>query len=289
MKVLAFGEILWDIIEDSAHIGGAPLNFAAHSVKSGAQGRIISCLGSDDIGLEAKVIVAGLGVGTDHIGFDSVHPTGTVQVFLSEGQPDYLIVENVAYDFITQDLIPDSTAEYDIFYFGTLVQRSETTRQTLYKLLDSSSFAFKFYDVNLRKNCYSTETIKKSFEYANVIKLNDEEVAEVSKLVFNQDLEMIGFVQACYNRYHPEIILITAGADGCYVFWHDELHHIEGEKVIVKDAIGAGDAFSATFMYNYFHSRDAVLAASVANKIGGYVASQEGAIPDYPENLKKIL
>ena len=289
MKVLAFGEILWDIIEGSSHIGGAPLNFAAHSVKSGAKGSIISCLGSDDLGLEAKRIVAGLGVGTDHIGIDSDHPTGTVEVFLSEGQPDYLIVENVAYDFITKDLIPDSAAEFDIFYFGTVVQRSETTQQTLYKLLDTRSCALRFYDVNLRKSCYSAETIKKSFEYANVIKLNDEEVAEVSKLVFNQELEMNDFVRNCHKRYQPEIVLITAGEDGCYVFWHDELHHIEGEKVIVKDAIGAGDAFSAAFMYNYFHSHDAVLAASVANKIGAYVASQEGAIPDYPEDFKKIL
>ena len=28
--VVAFGEVLWDIIDGMPHIGGAPLNFAAH-------------------------------------------------------------------------------------------------------------------------------------------------------------------------------------------------------------------------------------------------------------------
>jgi fructokinase len=31
MKVLAFGEILWDIIEKEEHLGGAPFNFIAHT------------------------------------------------------------------------------------------------------------------------------------------------------------------------------------------------------------------------------------------------------------------
>ena len=289
MNVLAFGEILWDIIDDKPHIGGAPLNFAAHIVKSGAHSSIISRVGNDEFGIEAREVVKGLGVAVENIGLDSDHPTGTVDVYLSKGQPDYHIVENVAFDFIIQDQIPDNCADFDIFYFGTLVQRSAISRSTLYQLLETSSFTYRFYDVNLRKNCFNAETVRKSFEFANIIKLNDEEVAMVSKLVFNQELSIIDFVQFCQQQYQPEIILITAGADGCYVFWQGELLHIKGEVVVVKDAIGAGDAFSATFMYNYFHSHDAILAATVANKIGGFVASQQGAIPDYPEALKRLL
>ena len=289
MRVLAFGEILWDIIDGSDHLGGAPLNFAAHSVKSGATSFIISKLGADDFGLEAKAKTSDLGVRTDYIAMDAVHPTGTVEVFLKSGQPDYLINEQVAYDFIETDIDELPLTEFDVFYFGTLAQRTETTRKTLYQILENGNINYRFYDVNLRKNCFSVDNIKRSFQYANIIKLNDEEVPEVSKMLFDGYTSMLDFAKACNDQYKPEVILITAGADGCYIFWKGELQHVKGEQIVVKDAIGAGDAFSAAFMYKYFQTGDAMLAASVANKVGSYVASQEGAIPDYPNDLKQLL
>ena len=30
MKLLSFGEVLWDVYPEDRFIGGAPLNFAAH-------------------------------------------------------------------------------------------------------------------------------------------------------------------------------------------------------------------------------------------------------------------
>lgn len=35
LDVVAFGEILWDVIDGTAHIGGAPFNVAAHAVRCG--------------------------------------------------------------------------------------------------------------------------------------------------------------------------------------------------------------------------------------------------------------
>jgi len=50
MNVLSFGEILWDKIEDVYHLGGAPLNFAAHFVKCGGSAAIFSAVGNDRLG-----------------------------------------------------------------------------------------------------------------------------------------------------------------------------------------------------------------------------------------------
>ena len=33
MKILSFGEIIWDIYSDKKCIGGAPFNFAAHCAR----------------------------------------------------------------------------------------------------------------------------------------------------------------------------------------------------------------------------------------------------------------
>ena len=37
MKIIAFGEILWDVFGDEKTIGGAPFNFAAHIARLGAE------------------------------------------------------------------------------------------------------------------------------------------------------------------------------------------------------------------------------------------------------------
>ena len=57
----------------------------------------------------------------------------------------------------------------------------------------------------------------------------------------------------------------------------------------MKDAIGAGDSFSAAFMYRYFRTGDAYHSAIIANKVGAFVASQQGAIPEYSMELKALL
>ena len=52
-KILAFGEIIWDIFPDKKCIGGAPFNFLAHSVKQGATAYLVSAVGKDEIGKDA--------------------------------------------------------------------------------------------------------------------------------------------------------------------------------------------------------------------------------------------
>ena len=49
-NLLSFGEILWDVFEEEKHIGGAPLNFAAHFSKQGGKAYMLSAVGKDELG-----------------------------------------------------------------------------------------------------------------------------------------------------------------------------------------------------------------------------------------------
>jgi len=291
MKVLSFGEILWDIIEGKAHLGGAPLNFAAHSAQCGGESYMISRLGSDDLGKVALEKLEEVRVDHTLVQTDDLYPTGTVDVFLEDGQPSYTIHPHVAYDFIDFQQLPDAfhSTEYDIFYFGTLAQRERKSRDTLYKIQEEKSFQSRFYDVNFRKDCYSKETVLKSLNNSDVLKLNDEEVEVISEYMYGRILSIDDFVKACYDSYGHKVIIVTAGGEGCYVYTDQEMHKVEGRTVTVADAVGAGDSFSAAFMYKYFHSGDPIQSAFVGNQIGGFVASQHGAIPPYPDEIRELL
>ncbi len=292
MRVLAFGEILWDIIDTIPHLGGAPFNFAAHSVQCGNEAFIISRLGNDSLGKRAFDQCKLHGVKTDFIQWDDQYPTGTVDVRLNNGQPDYTITKNVAYDFIASDTMLSQlqSTVFDVFYFGSLIQRSDVSAKSLHAILNSHRFRNVFYDVNLRKEGYSEKIIVDSISIATVFKLNHEEVPILSATLFNTLLDNEKFCSALTQRYHQlEVIIITAADKGCYVYFKEKLSHTPCDAVKVADAVGAGDAFSAAFMYGFINTHDPIASAKLANLIGGFVASERGAIPTYSPEIRTML
>jgi len=291
MKVLAFGEVLWDIINDNAHLGGAPLNFAAHTVQCGGEAAILSRVGSDRFGNEARGRIEKLSVNTSLLQMDNEKPTGTVPVTLENGQPDYHITPDVAYDFIDFENARQELDKigFEVLYYGTLAQRCQSG-EALKRILSNYEFKLKFYDINLRKDCYNEQIIRFSLEHANVAKLNEDEVTEIGQMLFGKELSQADFVLQLQKSFpNLEHVVLTAGGDGCYVFADHVLHHIQSEPIQVVDAIGAGDSFSAAFMYTFFKTGDILKSARIGNKVGGFVASSSGAIPEYSKEIKTIL
>lgn len=277
MKALSFGEILWDVIGDIEHLGGASFNLAAHLSRLGNETAIVSAVGVDARGDKIKAEIKRLGVNDEYMQTNEF-PTGYVQVELDKlGKPTYTIHENVAYDNISQI---NSNEDFDCFCFGTLAQRNQGSRDSLYQFLENSKIKHVFYDVNLRQNYYSRDLIEKSLQFATIVKLNDEEVIELSKLLFQENLSEDDFAKKIIEKFDLEIVIVTRGGDGCAVYSSGEKVEVPGIKIVIKDTVGAGDAFSAGFLHRYFQTNDLKLSAQFANELGAYVASRAGAIPE---------
>jgi len=292
MRALAFGEILWDIIEGKPHLGGAPLNFIAHMAQYGVRPYIISRVGNDAFGEIALDQATKYGVDTTFVQRDEIHETGTVEVTLYNGQPDYVIKKEVAYDFIEFNELEArlGSMDFDLFYFGSLAQRSPVSADTLKTILTTHKFKHIFYDVNLRKDGYTKMIIMSSLRFCDILKLNVDEVSEISEILF-EDLffSLRQFCDIIAEVYAIKIIVITAAEKGCYVFEQNNFVHLPVHKIDLQDAVGAGDAFSASFMYEYLKHGDVIQAATKANQIGAFVASQKGPIPLYTSDVLEIL
>ncbi|WP_017730597.1 carbohydrate kinase family protein [Nafulsella turpanensis] len=291
MRVLSFGEILFDIIEGENYLGGAPLNFAAHLAQLGVESYIFSRVGDDELGKAALEQIRKIRIKTDFIQKDNQHPTGTVPVEFKDGQPDYTITKNVAYDYINfraskQAIDPMS---FDVLYFGTLAQRNLESESALKQLLQRKAFKHIFYDINLRKDCFTAEIIKQSLRACTIFKLNDEEVRVVSALLYQQELSLEEFVKQASKDNNIELILITAGAEGCYIYEKQTLKFVKGYPANVVDTVGAGDSFSAAFVHHYLREKNALQAADVSNRLGAFVASSRGPLPTYSSEIKRIL
>lgn len=78
--------------------GGAPVNFAYHASQNGAESYAISAVGNDELGAELLNDAHKAGINT--LVQTNEYPTGTVAVALTNGIPEYTIVQNVAWDHI---------------------------------------------------------------------------------------------------------------------------------------------------------------------------------------------
>jgi len=293
MKALSFGEVLWDVIDNVEHLGGAPFNLAAHLAQLGCESYAITRIGDDKRGRKISEEAARLGLKNDFIQIDPSHPTSWVDVELTgEGVPSYIIHENVAWDFIraTEEMMEKLRGRhFDVFCFGTLSQRSSASRQSLYRLLDVQCARNVFCDINLRQDYYSHEIISKSLDYANIVKLNDEEVEQLSLMLFRRNLLDYDFAGLLQARYDVETVCITRGANGSTIYHPKGVEETPGIEVEVADTVGAGDAYGAGFLKKFCEGAPMSEGASFANQIGAFVASQSGAIPPYNDEIRNSI
>ena len=266
--VVSFGEILFDVIEGEPHLGGAPLNLAVQLKRQGADASIISSVGSDRLGDAVFAALDQYGMSTAYV-HRSDHPTGTVTVTLDAAKiPCYEFLNDCAYDHIETDY----HGTPDLFCYGTLSQRSEVSRSTLHRLWESLETTF-FYDVNLRQNFYSKELIRDSLLHADLVKINDEEFRVLSNL-----FDLPSDPAAMTERFGLEVLILTLGPDGCQVCSKGGMVSSPAVPVKVVSTVGAGDAFSAAFLYHYLNGDDLRVCADAGNALAAKVAGQAGAI-----------
>ena len=281
MKVLCFGEILWDLFETEKKIGGAPLNFAAHLVKNGISAAIASAVGQDELGKEALDIVRGLGVETTYIS-KVERETGVCLVTLKDGTPDYNIKAGTAMDFIP-DIKPGE--KFSALYFGTLAQRSAVSRKALAKLLENE-FDEVFVDINIRQHYYDREVLLRSIGAATIVKFSREEIGVLKECGICEKTAYGDICRdLCAQNKKLKTVIITLDKDGAYVYDGEKEYYSEKPQCNVVSTVGAGDSFSATFLASRLKGEEIPTALTKASKVSSFVVSCLGAVPDYPENL----
>ncbi len=284
--VVGIGEALWDCLPTGRQIGGAPANFAYHASQLGCDGYAVSAIGNDELGNEIVDIFSNRNL--KHILNRVDYPTGTVQVTLDDkGIPSYVIEQNVAWDNIPSSKELDELAAHtDCLCFGSLAQRNATSRETIKRFISMMpENSLKVFDINLRQNFYSQEIIEESLKLCNVLKINDEEVVIVSKMLgIEGDLAECG--RKILEKYNLKIVVLTCGANGSYTITPEQTLFVETPKVTIADTVGAGDSFTATFCASLLNGIDIPTAHKRAVDVSAYVCTQSGAMPVLPESLK---
>jgi len=239
----------------------------------------VTRLGRDEFGNTAAERLAALGMDLSLVQGDDRRPTGTVPVTLDgKGVPDFRILPDVAYDYIAPSAtLLGEAAQADCICFGTLVQRSPVSRTTLYRVLEAAPRALKVLDLNLRRGCYSRETLMASLESADLLKLNDGEVLELARSFGLKAGSPQEAARDCRATWDLDACVVTLGERGAYGVTAAEEVSVEGRKVEVVDTIGAGDAFTAAFVVSWLRGSPLRDCCYFGNALGALVSGTKGA------------
>lgn len=285
--IVGLGEALWDMLPDGKKLGGAPANFAYHAGQFGLNTIAISALGEDKLADETIEAIESNGL--KYMMPRVPYPTGTVQVILDEkGIPTYDIKENVAWDNIPftkeiEDIAKNSRA----VCFGSLAQRNIVSRTTIQKFLSCTpDDCMKIFDINLRQEFYTKEVIEESMRLCNVLKINDEELVIVSRMFALKGLDEAEKCKELVATYNLDILVLTCGTNGSYVFTPEGMSFQDTPKVEVADTVGAGDSFTGSFCAAILNGLPVKEAHKKAVKVSAFVCTQNGAMPVLPEELK---
>ena len=298
--LVGIGEILWDITPDGKTLGGAPANFAYHAgaisrlIGADLQGLVVSAIGNDPLADETLAELKPIQLET-HLSVVE-HDTGRVNVCFDEkGEPQYEIVEDVAWDHIPYNGLAHIASHTRAVCFGTLAQRSPKSRETIRRFLQAvPADCMKIYDINLRNPFYNTRIIKKSLELCNTLKINQDEAIYLSRLlrigklteikIPGANTELKEFVAQLIQHYTLKMVVVTCGRDGSFVFTQDgKVSFRRTPKVEQVSAVGAGDSFTGTLCACLAAGWSVRKAHKTAVEVSAYVVTQPGAMPDMAE------
>jgi len=287
-QIVAIGEVLWDLLPKGKQLGGAPANFTYQCRSLGADARLVTRVGDDALGREVLERFRLLGLPTETVQIDPELPTGTVDVALADdGQPRFTIREHVAWDRIMADEDSLATAaRAEAACFGSLSQRSEPARRAIRSLVSATHpRALRLFDVNLRPPFVDREVIADSLTLANALKLNDQELPELTAM-FGLSENVREAMAELAGRFGLVLVALTRGARGGLLLADGAWSDHPGLPITVSDTIGAGDAFTAALVVGHLAGRSLDEINRHANEVAAFVCSQPGGTPTLPAALK---
>jgi len=282
------GELLFDCAVDQEETaGGAPANVAFHAARLGFASNLVSRTADDARGERLREWLEQAGVGKEAVASGAPAPTGIVQVSAGANGPVYDICAPAAWDFLEAGPLAMAAAERSrVLVCGTLAQRHPVARRAVRRLAGAArtSGAAVLVDLNLRAPCFDEEVVLWSLRNADVLKLTVDELATVSAMLGargDREELFLGLVR----EFGCSRAVLTAGAEGAWFYEEGLTWHQPSVAVTAIDTVGCGDAVTAVVAAALVSGRSLREAAPCCMEVAGFVATQPGATPPWPDDL----
>jgi len=144
--------------------------------------------------------------------------------------------------------------------------------------------------MNLRPGQWDIALVRSLCARRSILTLNEHEVDALAAAQNKQpDIQLKSFAKQLSDAFDIPTICITLGTHGCLVYDQGTAIRVPGLTIQTKDTVGAGDAFTAAFLYGYHCGLPSLETARLANTVGAIVASRDGATPPWTMEELQIM
>jgi len=276
MSVTVFGDAFVDVIVPASNICpgetyyrksmlvcGGTANVALQIGKLGGKVNFIGKVGDDVFGRFFKNTLEKYNV-FDLTCTDNAGPTGTCVSLCFDNNERTLIANRGVNDCFTLDDLHQHSAtinESEVFYFSGYSLQSKTLKGDIIDFVSDLQRQCKVFLNPGAPNIIDKPFISLVTDRADCLILNYD---EAKRLTFKDNLNSI-------TKDLMDIVplsVITLGSDGCIISSQDDgCTHAKTKKLIVPDTTGAGDSFSAGFIFGRICGMNNVEAAMFGNNV----------------------
>ncbi len=305
-SITALGEILIDFTAYQSNEknklfqqnpGGAPANVLVAATKLGSTTAFIGKAGADMHGRFLKSTLVSENVNVDGFLLDKDFFTTLAFVDINEfKERSFSFARKPGADTQLKynELSVNTIKESKLLHVGSLSLTDEPVRSTTHYAIDvaRSNDVLVSYDPNYRASLWESEEKAKYHMRsitADIMKLSDEETLLLTDVHDYQEAAEYLLEKGV------KIVVVTLGANGCYVANKDGGVHVEGFKSKAVDTTGAGDAFWGAFLHKVTENKgiqssldELVEYAKFANATASLCVEGFGAIPSMP-TMKDVL
>lgn len=288
-KLLTIGEALIDMIPSNTgriidvnnftpKVGGAPLNVCGAYTKLGGSSNIITMLGKDPFGDKIVNELIGFGINTDYVKRTNAANTSLAFVALDENaNREFSFYRNMGADMLMSEDDVDKNWFMDAYalHFCSVSLGNFPMRKAYNKAIKyaKENGLIVSFDPNVRlplfdDHEYLKNVIHEYIQYADILKISDEEV----EFIFgNKDIEEN--LDYIFDQ-GVKLLVFTSGKDGAVAYTKNVVANSKGIKVNAVDTTGAGDGFIGCLLYQ--------MAKENVDLEQINILTEEGAIARYP-------
>lgn len=283
-KIVAFGEVVWDILPNGKILGGTPSNLVFRCNAMGENGYLLSRLGDDELGHAALDKLNELGISDRNVQIDSEFKTGTVNVtFDDNNEPQYKVALDVAFDHIEFSAEAlKLVREADCLVFGLLPQRFGISKNTLRELIKESPDSLHFFDLKLFEHFFNVAVVELLLKAAHVVRIKEKEVDFLAEKLDIEFGNLEDFASRLSEKYNIDLAIITRGSAGVLAYHHKNgLFFEPGFKIEMEDNVGSGMAFSAGLLHYLLNGKRIEEALKFGNAAGALNSTKRGATTSF--------
>jgi ribokinase len=270
---------LGETITDAAYIqtfGGKGANQAVAAARAGGEVVFVNCVGDDAFTPLMLENFRKDGINIDYVFRESGIHSGTALVMIGEKGENYLSVDPGANYRLTPAYIDKARAVIQEAAF--ILLQYEIPVATLQYVIDLAAQYSKKVIWNFAP---AREFNLAYLEKVHILVLNENEAELLCGLKVGEDWEYQDITETILSA-GPQIVIMTLGANGCYLAYANIREYIPAFHVQAVDTTGAGDVYCACLAVALTEGRDLAAAIKFASAAAAISVTRIGAQPSAP-------